>query len=115
MNYLIVDIKDSLVEIQKLHQLNILYDRFPLKDIISVILSVEQERDYGDILFFEMEKRLGDVIDVLDLDSIQIFIECLIDCVDECILSSLPINVNQSDYILENWLTDNTIVLKKIR
>ena len=75
MKYLIVDIRESLEEVQELYQLKIIFDKFPLKDIITIILSIEQERDYSDMLFFEMERRLGDLIDVIDLDMIQIFIE----------------------------------------
>ena len=115
MKYLIVDIRESLEEVQELYQLKIIFDKFPLKDIITIILSIEQERDYSDMLFFEMERRLGDFIDVIDLDMIQIFIENLINIIDSCIYSKLPINIDPSDYILENWINNNVIMLKKIK
>ncbi len=115
MKYLIVDIRESLEEVQELYQLKIIFDKFPLKDIITIILSIEQERDYSDMLFFEMERRLGDLIDVIDLDMIQIFIENLINIIDSCIYSKLPINIDPSDYILENWINNNVIMLKKIK
>jgi len=115
MKYLIVDIRESLEEVQELYQLKIIFDKFPLKDIITIILSIEQERDYSDMLFFEMERRLGDLINVIDLDMIQIFIENLINIIDSCIYSKLPINIDPSDYILENWINNNVIMLKKIK
>lgn len=115
MNYLIVDIKESLEEIEGLHQLKILFDRFPLKDIITILLSIEQEKDYNDILFFEMERRLGDLIDIIDLDMIQIFIENLINIVDNCIYSKLPLCIDPSNYILDNWINNNVIKLKKVK
>lgn len=115
MKYLIVDIRESLEEVQELYQLKIIFDKFPLKDIITIILSIEQERDYSDMLFFEMERRLGDLIDVIDLDMIQIFIENLINIIDSCIYTKLPINIDPSDYILENWINNNVIMLKKIK
>lgn len=115
MKYLIVDIDDGLVELQELEQFKIIFDKFPLKDIITIILSVEQEKDYSDILFFEMEKRLGELIDVIDLDMFQIFIEYLAKTVDESIDSKSPTNLNPSDYIFENWVSNNIVILKKVK
>lgn len=115
VKYLIVDIYESLEEMESINQLRIIFNKFPLRDIVSLLLSIEQERDYSEILFFEMEKRLGELIDVVDLDMLQIFIENLINRIDECIYTKLPYNIDPSCYVLETWINNNVIIMKRIR
>ncbi len=114
IKYLIIDINESLEEIENINQLKIIFNKFPLRDIVSLLLSIEQEKDYNEILFFEMEKRLGELIDIVDLDVIQIFIESLINEIDKCICLKLPNNIDPSKYIFKTWINNNIIMMKKI-
>lgn len=113
IKYLVVDIGEVLDEIQHLDQLQIFFNKFPIRDVVSLLLGIKQERDYSTILYDEMEARLEDLIDVIDLCVIDIFIENLIVSIDSCIYSKLPSYIDPGQFIFSNWISDNVIMLIK--
>lgn len=113
-NYIIVELRDVIERYLKLEQYYTLYRRFPLKEMISVLLSVEQEKDYSDYIFSELENRLGDLIDSVDLNYLELFFEFLIKDIDDEIKTKCPSILDTSNFILDNWISEYAVILKKI-
>lgn len=113
-NYIIVELRDVIERYLKLEQYYTLYRRFPLKEMISVLLSVEQEKDYSDYIFSELENRLGDLIDSVDLNYLELFFEFLIKDIDDEIKTKCPSMLDTSNFILDNWISEYAVILKKI-
>ncbi len=113
-SYLVVEIRDVMRYYDSLEQYYTLYRKFPLKDIVSILLSVKQEQDYSDYIFSELEGRLGDLINSIDLNYLELFFELLIKDIDEAIRDKCPNIIDASKFILEEWINDYTIILKKI-
>jgi len=114
-SYLIIELRDVIEYYDNLEQYFTLYRKFPLKDIISILLSVKQEQDYSDYIFSELEDRLGDLINSIDLNYLELFFELLIKDVDDEIKSKCPNIINTSEFILEEWINNYTVILKKIK
>lgn len=113
-NYIIVELRDVIERYLKLEQYYTLYRKFPLKEMISVLLSVEQEKDYSDYIFSELENRLGDLIDSVDLNYLELFFEFLIKDIDDEIKTKCPSMLDTSNFILDNWISEYAVILKKI-
>lgn len=113
-NYIIVELRDVIERYLKLEQYYTLYRIFPLKEMISILLSVEQEKDYSDYIFSELENRLGDLIVSVDLNYLELFFEFLIKDIDDEIKTKCPSMLDTSNFILDNWISEYAVILKKI-
>lgn len=111
--YIAVDVRAAICDFQNYAQMQYLYQRFPLKDIMSTILGVNQFVSYNEHLWFEVEKRFQGCLDQVDPAVLDLFFETLALHLDECIRARLPHYVDQSEYILDRWVDPTTIMLKR--
>lgn len=113
-NYIVVEIRDIIEYYLKLDQYNSIYKKFPLRDMITTLLSVKQDLDFSDKIFSELENRLEDLINYVDLYHLELFFEFLIRDIDDEIKNKCPDVIDISEFIIDSWLSDYTVVLKKI-
>jgi hypothetical protein len=108
-----VDIREVVRDFQDVTNMAGIYKRFPLKDMIQVILSVNQYISYNDTIWFEVESRMAGDMEHIDFNVLELFFETLAFGVDEHIRRFLPDYIDQSEYIFDKWVDSTTILLRR--
>lgn len=110
--YIIVDLKEIVEEYDCLPQFECVYRKFPIEDIIETILGVKTELNYFDVIFYELEIRLPEVIDKIDMEVMEIFFDDLVQIVDTKLAKASQGDTIKYDYVFYRWLDKYTVVLK---
>jgi len=109
----IIDLSEPIRILSKARQQYFLFERFPLKEIISLILSLHHCQDYDEALAYETDDRFKDVTDQFDYNNLDFFFSTVVELIDEHIRLHFPKEVDPTYYVLDRWLGQTTIVLKQ--
>lgn len=119
--FLVIDLKDVIDAHISLNTLYDVYNKFPLQEMISSILSVPSNLDYSEKLNIEVEDRFSDVLDDFDYDDpnihrffeeMELFLDNLAILIDENISRKLKPTFNYEEYVFEKWIDNTSILLK---
>lgn len=110
---IVVDIREVYHDFGQYYAMADVYQKFPLKDMIQVILSVNQFISYNDTIWFELESRLAGDMDTVDTNVLELFFETLAFQLDEHVRRFVPYGVDTSEYIFDKWVDSTTILLKR--
>lgn len=112
--YFIVDIFDVMSSFHSNPYLGVLYDYFPLRDMITCILSVSAFDDTNEIFWVELETRLPeDPKFQLDYDVIALFYEYLYTYLDEFIQFKVGQAAYTSEYVFSKWLSETSLIMQR--
>lgn len=111
--YLIIDIREVMVEYTKAQQLFNIYKYFPLRDILECILTTAAYQDNGEYLWMELERRFGDVKENFDYDFIDLMFDILTQYLDQLIRSRTPEVIDTNSYVFQKWLGSTSVILEK--
>lgn len=115
IGYLVVDIRDTIKEYNSISQFQSIYRYFPLADIISTVLTIESDLDYEPFIFDELERRLGDKLDHINMDNLTIFFETMVLDIDQTIQDKLPVHIRGTDFIFDKWISSTTLILRRTK
>lgn len=108
---IIVDLA-NFIEYSKKEQMFLQLDlSFPVRAVITNILSFGHYVDYSESFWFELERRFPDV-DRINRDILEINLEGFVLSLDEYIRTKVPATIDTGNYIIQEWLDSTTIILK---
>jgi len=64
---IVVNFYDTMHRFSQYTSLYEIYKRFPMQEVIRVLLTIPAFIDYSDIMFTETEHRFQDILDNIDL------------------------------------------------
>lgn len=107
VNYLVADVSATVCEFMSYNSMLPLYRKFPLHDIIALVMSCSvedsQKPGYWDFLLFETEGRLGSFINSVDMDNLMVFYEQLQISLDQEIGNKSPRYYASERYVFYQW------------
>lgn len=109
--FIIVDLANFMYMAQYEPMLHQLGNYFPMRAVITTILSFNQFVSYEEAFWRELEAKFPD-IDRIDRDILEIYLEGFVLKLDEFIRQKVPYRTDTADYIIQGWLDSTTIVLK---
>lgn len=110
--YIVVDLDDVLISFSQYSQIYSLYSRYPLREIITTILSVSPYAGHDSELFWlEIHNRFDDRLDDIDIDLLDLYYDLLTQTVDQRIQFKLP-NIDAGYYVFDKWVGDTAVVLQ---
>ena len=87
-----------------------LYEVFPLGELVKYIIRLAPQMDYQEALWNEVEKRFGDKFEKLDFEELEIFLDTLVQAVDEELIKMLP-GVDILELTTVKWLNTTDVLL----
>lgn len=92
-----------------------LYNVFPLKEMISLILTSYYDQDVTEIIDIELDRRLGEdnSKEYIDVFLRDIFLSGLIETIEDHLYSISNRKFDYADYSLDKWVGETTAVLVK--
>lgn len=112
MGIVVVDIRPVLDEYARYPSVYSLYEKYPLKDMVTSILSSPMH-GMQDGLWDELDVRFNGKGDDLIYDNVDIFFESLTYAVDEFIAQRAPDYYESGNYLLERWVDGTSVALKE--
>jgi len=110
--YVVVDLEDILRSFSQYTQIYTIYVRYPLREIITTILSVSPYAGHDSELFWlEIHTRFDDRLEGIDTDTLDLYYDLLTQCVDQQIQFKLP-NIDAGCYVFNKWVGDTAVVLQ---
>jgi len=114
--YVAVDMRDYLTTFGPLPNMQYLYVRFPVRDLIATILSINQYIGYNESMWFEMERRFSDALfndPRFDPNTLELFFETMAYAMDAHIRERVPSSIDMSEYIFDKWVDATSIMMKR--
>lgn len=112
-DFIVVDVREVILEFLRYRQHYELYRKFPLQDIIGTVLASSATGGPSEYIWDMMEYKLGSEIDKYDLNLLELFFEQVMLCLDEHIGRKVNSRVDVSEYIFHNWITSDTMILMR--
>lgn len=113
--FVIVDV--SMTVEKYLHHSDLLefYRLFPLHDVVATLLSVSLQSSmapgHWDFLAFVTEERLGERVDLLDMDSLFLTFEAIVYDIEREITRKYPQYMHSEQYVFYRWVDTKSICL----
>lgn len=87
-----------------------LYEVFPLGELVGYIIRLAPQMDYQEALWDEVGIRFGDKFEKLEFDELEIFLDTLVQAVDEELVKMLP-GVDILELTTVKWLNPTDVLL----
>lgn len=110
----IVDLKNEIGFLNSYKSAYDLYKILSVKEFIELILCVPAcDTDFYDVVWNTIDNKLKGDIDKFNVDILDLFIDTSAQILDEKIRMSFPDSVDYSEYVLDKWIGNTSIVLKR--
>lgn len=109
---IILDFRQLLNQYSSYSGLYTIYKRFPLQEVISTLLTISPFVDYSDILRIETEQRFHDIIDYIDIESIDMFYENIAIEMDSYIRVQVTDDFDYSEYRFDKWIDQTSALIR---
>lgn len=116
--HVLVNVCDTVSIYSSFTSLTPIYDHFPLRDMIGMVLSHRLANDipgYDGVLndhyFSEVEYRLGAIMQHVDIDALFMLFEGLVENLDSEIAHRFPQYITTGMYQFASWIDGTTILL----
>lgn len=110
--YIVIDLTDVLITFSQYSQIYTIYVRYPLREIITTILSVSPYAGHDSELFWlEIHNRFDDRLEEIDIETLDLYYDLLTQCVDQHIQFKLP-GIDAGYYVFDKWVGDTAVVLQ---
>jgi hypothetical protein len=112
--YVIIDLREIMIELSKDRNKYHVYRHFPIKDIISTFLSIPIYTHYKEAVYLESEMRFNG----LNLTCDQIFelekhYDFLVYTIDKYVVDLLDkVNKEWDTLVLERWVDNTSVMLR---
>lgn len=109
---IVVDVRDILETYTRYEPMYALYRYYPLKHIISTLLTGEV--NYQEVIWFDLEEhveRNHPFLDSLDIDAVDVFFEGLALELDAHISEKLGMPYEHVDCFFSRWLDNTSLIL----
>ena len=107
---IVVDIRPVLDEYAKYPSLYSLYEKYPLKDMVTSILSASMHSMQNG-LWDELDVRFKEESDPLIYEHVDIFFESLTWAIDDYIGKRVPDYYESGNYLLDRWVDGTSVAL----
>lgn len=110
----VVDLKDEISFLNNYKTAYDLYKILSVKEFIENILCVPAcDTNFYEVIWGTIETKLKGNLDDLDVNALDIFIDTSAQILDEKLRLSFPNTVDYSEYVLDKWIGNTSIVLKR--
>lgn len=112
---IVVDVRDVIESYVRYEPMYELYRHYPLKDIISTLLTGEV--NYQEVIWFDLEERIScntDILDRIDVDAVDLFFEGLTMDLDKHISDKLGMPYEHVDCSFSRWLDNTSLILSEV-
>jgi hypothetical protein len=110
----VIDLKDEINFLNSYKTAYDLYKILSVKEFIESILCVPAcDTNFYDVIWGTIDNKLNGDLDKLNVDALDIFIDTSAQILDEKLRMSFPDCVDYSEYVLDKWIGNTSIVLKR--
>lgn len=110
----VIDLKDEINFLNSYKTAYELYKILTVKEFIETILCVPAcDTNFYDVIWGTIDNKLNGDLDKLNVDALDIFIDTSAQILDEKLRMSFPDCVDYSEYVLDKWIGNTSIVLKR--
>lgn len=110
---IIIDLREVIKDLSEIQSHYVVYKEFSLKDIIAELLLCNPYIDYSENIWYALEKRVGNRIDLLDLEEVDRLFQIIVLLVDATIQNKLPKRIDTGEYIFDKWVSNTAVMLIK--
>jgi len=94
--------------------LHTLFSRFPIQEIIEIMLSIPVTSDYSEVMFEETADRFINEIEDLDINYVEFIYDDIAIMVDEHIRHLLSSIRDYTKYGFYKWIDQTSVLLKSM-
>lgn len=110
-DFILVDVREVIIKYNDNPNVRALQPFIPLHTLISCALAFNQYTPDTDSFWHYFENRCANILDMIDFNVMEIFMDTLTMDLDECIRRKVPIKVDSGDYVLKEWVDGSIIIL----
>lgn len=110
-DYILVDIKEFILKWGNHKAIRSIQEFVPIHMLISCVLAFNQYTPDNDSFWHLFENRCGKILDQIDFNVMEIFLESFTLDLDECIRRKVPRSCDTGEYILKEWVDGSIILL----
>lgn len=108
--YIIVDLRDVMLEFSRYRGLQALYRVVPLSEIIQCILASPIYDDTNQYLWDHISDRIQGTD--IDYDAMAFFFETIMQNLDACVRQR-AMRIETELYLFENWVGSTSVIMKR--